>query len=1152
MQKWTTEQLLAIEERDKNLLVSAAAGSGKTAVLIERILQLIEKDRVDIESMLIVTYTNAAAREMKDRLVKKISERLENQLADNFLRDQLSLINRAQISTIHSFCTNIIRNNFFKIDIDPSFILADDYVLSKMQEEAIDEIFEELYEKEIKEFIDLVESYSGNRGDRELRDIVISIYQFTLSKPSPIEWLKETSRFYDGDFWIIKYKENISEIIEDGTEILLEAIEIAKTDDGPTEYVENLINDMENLEKLKNSLSLDIEDFFSILNEVSHSRLKAVTKKRKEVVDLEKIEMVKGLRDFYKKKVIEEIKKFDINESQEMINKEFNISAKRINALIYIIEKFRDRYKLKKLEKNILDFSDLEHYALEILSDDSISSEYRRKFKYIFVDEYQDANEIQEKLLGYVKRDNNMFMVGDVKQSIYKFRLADPSIFLEKMKNYSKNSDGKNRRIDLSKNFRSKKNVLDGINFIFENLMSEKFGEIAYDDSAKLVCGMEDEGNIKNNIEIDIINFENSDDEDFKGIEVEALFISKKINELIGKKILDKKNGMLNIIEYRDIVILQRSGKANAEILGNILSENGIPVYTESSSKFFEALEVKMFISFLKILDNIEQDKELIATLRMPIFAFSIEEISMIRAINLESSYYNAMIEYCQVNNDYLSEKIISFLKLIDKWKSCQKYMTLNQFIWMILKESGFYHFVLSYPEGNQRIQNLHLIIERSRNFSSGKNVSLYEFIMFLDASKEKEFSIVQESSGIDDRNAVKIMTIHKSKGLEFPIVFLCGVSKKFNLRDSYGNILMHKDYGIGIKYIDSNLRISTKSIPQQIISKQIKEESLAEEMRVLYVAMTRAIDKLYIVGSSKRISSNENRWKYGKKLFNMKLSNNYLDWIMNTLFESNGGDLFDIKHLDLGDIISGEQYSNEEISRENEEINEILIDDSFKNSFLKKFDWKYESDKIVKLPLKMTVSEINSMEDLNNWDEMSRIPELIKFSDDIFQDKKITPEERGTIIHFIIKNLNLSNINSYDDFYFQIIKFNDEGLIDKEMLRDSDYKKIYNFFESDWGKKALLSKLLKRESPFVFKKNICGNVVLIQGVIDMYFYDENGDIILVDFKSDRINKSQLGIYKDKYKKQLNLYAEALENITGRKVRKKILFFLEIGSAVSI
>lgn len=1196
--EWTKEQKKIIELKNSNILVSAAAGSGKTAVLVERIINFVINENEDIDKFLIVTFTNAAANGMKQKiqksLVKSIQTGEENR---SHLKKQLNLLNKANISTIHAFCIDVVRKNFHIIGIDPNFRIGDPNEIDILLQESLEEVLERAYTEKSENFVKLVEGFTKNRGDSELCELIKDMYHFILSFPDPLAWLKKSVDILnvvhdelESSLWMKAVRENVSMLLEGAIESLKQAKELSEESDGPLPYVDALIEDLYNVENLSNLLNNNFEKFIHSVHCINHPRLGQLRGKNKENCSEEKQLEAKSLRDEYKK-LIDSIKKLIPNKTLKDFAEDINYMYFPMIALYDIVADLNETFKMKKIEKAIVDFSDVEHYALEILKNKEIGDTYRKKYNYIFIDEYQDSNGLQETLIEQIKRSNNLFMVGDVKQSIYRFRLADPSLFIKKYMMYQKNeekSEALNVRVDLMKNFRSRKEILDGTNYLFKKIMSEKIGEIEYTEESFLNSGTEFNISDENYIELDIIDKNTEDDEDLdddiktmKTAEIEAKFAVQKIKELIKQQTYIPQSKEFRKIEYKDIVILMRSVSNWSEIFEEIFEEEGIPFYFDGGAGYFETIEIKIIINLLKIIDNIRQDIPLLSVLRSPIGKFTTEELIKIRIMSPNLNYIEAVYAYKNKGNDYLSDKLRHFIETVESWKKKSRYMHLNDFIWEILMETGYYYFSGVLPKGNIRQANLRLLTDKAYDFEKTSMRGLFNFLRYIEKLSVSSGNVSTAKTLGENDNVVRLMSVHKSKGLEFPIVLMCGLNKKFNRVDIAKNILRHKTYGIAPKYINPDERIYKETFPRLALKNVVKVENLSEEMRVLYVAMTRAVDKLILIGTVNKIESKVKRWKKGATKYNIYVSETFMDWICSSLYNHKDfkeikqlfGDndcKFEINHLSskwkvnrltLADInykdsekindrikITNEisEFKNKVNSLHNEEIHERL-------------NWKYIYAKSVNVPSKLSVTDLKMLKG-NEFEYVQfKIP-LLKDIPAFKEDKvEFTKAEIGTIVHFVMQHIDLNRDLSYDNIQNQINEMIKKKLLTEKEAYVVEVKKIAQFFNTDIGRRMKISSTVKREVPFVIKKQADeiinsldkNDMILIQGIIDCYFY-EGKEVVIIDYKTDDIAQMGLKSIKEKYKPQILSYKEAVEKITNRKVKSCYLYLFDIDEEIEI
>jgi ATP-dependent helicase/nuclease subunit A len=1193
--EWTKEQKSIIDLRNKNILVSAAAGSGKTAVLVERIINLIKYENEDVNKFLIVTFTNAAASGMKQKIQKSLMKSIKNNDGNKeHLRRQLNLLNKSNISTIHSFCIDVVRKNFHIIGIDPNFRVGDPNEIDIMLKESIDEVLEVAYEQKSEDFINLVESFTKNRDDLQLTEIIKDVYHFILSFPDPLNWLYssvELLSLSDNDLksspWMESVKENAQMLLDGAQEALMTANELCKEDDGPEPYLEAIALDIYDINEFKTLLDSDFEKFLNKIHNIKFPTLKQIRGKNKEAISEEKQNEVKGLREEYKK-IIGSIKKQIPNKSLEDFSKDINYMHTAMSALYKLIDHLMVVFKAKKIENAIVDFSDVEHYALEILRNKEIGETYKNKFNYIFIDEYQDSNRLQETLIDQIKRNNNVFMVGDVKQSIYRFRLADPGIFNEKSSLYpnSETAEGLDRKIDLNKNFRSRKEILDSTNYIFNNIMSAKIGEVDYTKEVFLNCGASFDENRKS-VELNIIDKNSDEDDDLddeiknmKTAELEALYAVQKIRELIKDKTYVQDKSELRNIDYKDIVILMRSVSNWADIFEEVFNDEGIPFYFDGGTGYFETIEIQIILNLLKIVDNIRQDIPLLSVMRSPIGKFTTEELIKIRVMSPKFNYIDAVYFYKNNIQDELSDKINYFIFKIEEWKKKSRFTHLNDFIWEVLMETGYYYFVGVLPKGNLRQANLRLLTDKAFEFEKTSMRGLYNFLRYVEKLNVTAGDMGTAKTLSENDNVVRLMTIHKSKGLEFPVVIICGSSKKFNKSDTTKNILKHRLYGIAPKYINADERIYKETFPRIAVKNVIKIENLSEEMRVLYVAMTRAVDKLIIIGTVSNLQSKAKKWQKGPTQYNIYMSDSFLDWICISLFNHKTyDDILKIFEMDecicasenLSSVWNINKISLTELSLKEEKINEAKkyheeiklfknnINSDYADEINRRLKFEYSYKNSVDVPTKLSVTDLKVLKD-DKFDNVNyKIPILRDIP--MFKEKELlfSKAEIGTIVHFVMQHLNIN-----ESLHEENIKSQISDMVVKKLLTDKeasvvDVEKIKHFFMTDIGSRMKNASVVKREVPFVIKKpakEIIStlskeDVILMQGIIDCYFYEGN-EAVIIDYKTDDVLQVGKETIENKYKPQILSYKEAVEKLTGKKVKACYLYLFETGEFIEI
>ena len=905
--KWTREQNLAINEKDSNILVAAAAGSGKTAVLVERIINKVINEKIDIDKILVVTFTNAAASEMRERILDAIYKRLEDEPENAHLQRQINLLNKASISTIHAFCLDVIRNNFFEIDTSANFRVGDTTEIELIKQEILEDLFEEKYEEEESEFLNLIEMYTNYRSDDKLKEMVLDIYKFIQSTPFPEKWLKNAVEkfnystdvdFAKTDWGKIILKELFSQIEE--CILKLEKIhrETAKFWE-LDKFTVVLNQDIENLRSLINN-NLRWDEVFYLINDFTWKKWPV---DKKVTIDLKN--EAKEIRDSVKKQFTKIVSKVMIYSSKEA-NEDINKMYQTLQNLSNLVLEFTEKFKQAKREKNIIDFNDIEHMALDILVNKEntiektkVAKDYMQKFEEIDIDEYQDSNLVQEYILSSISRGNNIFMVGDVKQSIYRFRQARPELFIEKYNKYKlEERDIKTgEKIQLFKNFRSRKNILDITNNIFKNIMSQEIGEIDYTENEYLNYGASyPERKEKSEIYVINLNEENAEDyeeneenyneednanERIEDVVLEAKFVAKKVKELLesGIEVYDKKQGQRKI-SYRDIAILLRSTSTTAPIYEKELSELELPVFSDSSSTYLESIEIETMMSLLKIIDNPMQDIPLVTVLRSTIGGFTDNDLIEIRLADKKCSFYEAMLKSRIKVDDDIKAKITKLLNNLEKWRKEVEYLSLDELIWQIYLDTGYYHFVSLMPNGNVRQANLKILFEKAREFENTNFSGLFNFINFIDRLKSSGGDLSSAKLIGENEDVIRIMSIHKSKGLEFPIVFLCNTGKKFNMKDLNENIILHQELGIGPKFIDTEKRIEYNTLAKEALKIKAQKEIISEEERVLYVGLTRAKEKLIITGISKDLKKDLEKKKELLSTYGNKIKSNLVEII--------------------------------------------------------------------------------------------------------------------------------------------------------------------------------------------------------------------------------------------------------------------------------
>ncbi|MFA9397150.1 MAG: helicase-exonuclease AddAB subunit AddA [Clostridiaceae bacterium] len=1179
--EYTKEQKQAFSLRHKNMLVAAGAGSGKTAVLVERIIRLVKDELVDIDRLLIVTFTNVAASEMRERIGEALENALNNNPNSDHLLRQITLLNKANITTIHSFCLNLIKNNFNILDLDPNFRIGDNTEIAILKEESLDYLFEKSYEENNidDDFIALLESYSSNKDDIKLRELVLRLYNFSVSSPNPKEYLENLSRDFDlkDDFnfsdskWAKTLEDFIRIEIKSCVNLCREALNIIDNEETLNPYKEAFLSDLYFLEEGNELLSSSLLDFFNLIETVNFVRLKRC----KKDVDIENQEKVKNIRDEYKK-ILSKLSKEFIGINNEKIIEQSNAMYNRIKKLVSLVINFNEIYSKKKRGRNLLDFNDIEHFCLKILEDkddlnkpSSIAEKLKDKFYEILIDEYQDSNLVQEKILNLVSKvdrnEPNIFMVGDVKQSIYRFRQAKPELFLDKYSRYSKDVNSSFVKVLLYKNFRSRKQVIDATNILFTSIMSKEIGELDYDENEMLIKGfpyeeLEDENDKPlGKCEIDLVEKKQGNsvlDEYLDKGSLEAKLVAKTISNLIvqGYKVYDKEKNIFRTITYKDIVILLRSTVNLAPIIVNELKLKGIPCFSDSDSSYYESVEVKLVLSLLSIVDNPYNDIPLLAILRSPIYLFSTDELVKIRSINRELCFYEIMkIAKDEIEDENLKIKINQFLNGLNLLREKSSYMNLDEFIWFCITQTGYYGYVGTLPQGEQRRANLRILFERASSFEKTSLKGLFNFINYIEKLKLSNVDTGSAKILGENDDVVRIMSIHKSKGLEFPVVILSGTSNKFNQRDISNNILFHYNLGLGPSVVDLEKRISYPSIQKKAIAKKIKLESLSEEMRILYVAFTRAREKLIITGTVEDNEESINKWK-NKSYDSILNSKNYLDWIMTCALKNN--DKFEINSYQRQEIVN---FVEENIQSDSfDEKNEI--DEELKKEVKRRLFYKYPFESSTKIAAKISVTELKRMfEDKDEESSLMYSSSIIEKPAFLSGDKKISSAEKGIALHSVMQYLDINEKLDQENIEKQLNKMVELDLLTKEQKNIVDKTKIIKFFDSSLGKRMKKSKNVFREKKFqiaIYANEIYDELdkdekIIVQGAIDCYFEEDN-KLILIDYKTDFSRLDQIEEIANRYKTQIHYYEKALNRISDLKVFEKYIYLFSLDKEIKI
>lgn len=1248
---WTTEQQQVIDLRNRNILVSAAAGSGKTAVLVERIVKIItdKNHPVDIDHLLIVTFTNAAAAEMRERIGNAIEKALDEQPGNEHLLRQLTLIHNAQITTIDSFCLYVVRNHFHEIDLEPNFRIGDEGELKLLREDVLGRVLEQNYEEPSEAFSDFVEGYASGRTDAALNEMILQLYEFSRSYPWPEKWLDsfvgayriETREELDRAEWLAPLTENICFVLKDCEQLLKQALAITQQDDGPDMYEKAVQSDLEKYEGLSRLTSFC--ELSGALSDIKYDRLAS---SRGFEGDPDKLELVKSLRE-QAKDVVKKLCKQYFFCSPEMMIEQLERTEPMLEEVVRLTKQFADEFAAAKRRKNLVDFHDVEHFALQILVDEETekakktAEEFRDTFEEIMIDEYQDSNEVQETLLRSISREergeNNIFMVGDVKQSIYRFRLARPELFMKKYDSYSL-EESTTQRIDLHKNFRSREEVLTCTNDIFYKIMARSLGNVEYDAEAALYPGA------SYPVSADFIPeilLADSNDELLEDTELtdkktlEAKIVAEEIKHLMKTQpVTDKAAGTLRAAHYSDIVILLRSLSGWADSLVEVLNENGIPAHTVSSTGYFSTVEVQTVLSMLRLLDNPRQDIPMAAVLRSPMAGLTDEELAVLRLEDGSVPFHEAVLELAEGlyeeggqieisnseedqkqgrNADEKTENHIEttahrkLLKFYKKYRQLRQLVPdtpIHELIEIILRETGYGHYVAAMPAGNRRTANLNMLLEKAAAYEKTSYKGLFHFVRYIDELQKYDVDFGEADMVGENEDVVRIMSIHKSKGLEFPIVIVSGMGKNFNKQDTRSKMVLHPELGIGLDYMDGKLRIKSPTIAKKAIAKQIDLENLGEELRVLYVALTRAKEKLILTGTLKDAAEKLEFYRQQANLskaadrplsyLTREGASGYLDWILPAVLSY--GDKYPVRIVEAAELVLDEVENqleqNEDLTERIEEIE--AADTQLVGQLKQRFSQRYPYQVDVLRKNKYSVSELKHRAMRERFEAEQEetvpafleepvtptIPLFIQREESVEQETANRGALRGTAVHRVMECYDFASEKSVQE---QMEAMEKEEKITADMRVLVKEQIVADFVSSETGRRMALAQCggaLYREKPFVMgfteeelenygfgvgsntdsceniyektdsdqekeeQKKVCHeeDLTLIQGIIDVFWIEKDG-IVLLDYKTDRVQQAKELI--DRYETQLKLYADALERVfAARKLKvKEILIY---------
>ncbi len=1227
--KWTKAQQEAIDARGADILVSAAAGSGKTAVMVERVTKMIVEEKISLDQMLIVTFTNAAAAEMKEKIRRAIRKKAREALAAGDekeaaeLKDQLDLMPRAQISTFHSFALEVIRRFFYLTDQEPGFRICDESRGILLQEEALDELLDQAYEEKDPAFLAFMDQYSSEKSDDRARRILLSVYKKIMALPDPWSAVREAADQLRepvqgtaawGLFW---------NLAEEEVERILTALRTLLgilADSGQ--------------QKLEASYSLLYQQILDLKGPLAARDMDAMKAALEAIGKFPQLRSQKKFGDFdaYKDQA-KACQKEAKDVFADLRDRLFRVTlaewasqrareADAAEELIRLLTDFHGIFAGKKRDQGLLDFSDIEHRCLEILAHEEAAAFYQEKFKAVFIDEYQDTNVIQEIIVDRVRKPGTLFMVGDVKQSIYKFRLAEPEIFMDKYRRYAEAmAAGETgvRKIDLNQNFRSRPGILRTINQIFQPIMP------GYDEAQALHPGLVlPDGCQSGKVELHVLSKQEEKElteesgngdaaaqvlREMRAEEREARLAALIIRKNVGQPFYDTKTGEVRPLRYRDMVILLRSVVSSGLVYRNVMKEMGIPLYLDDNKGLFDRTEVHVFLNLLRVIDNRYQDVPLLSVLRSEIFGFTTDELAEIRLRFPDLSYARAFFSVCgdegeregEGEGDRLAAKCRSARDRLRRWKRLSSFLPLPDFLWRVLEESRYYLMVGAMPEGAQRQANLRVILDRSEDYSREQQGSLYTFLRYIDNLRTRSAEVGQARLLGEQDDVVRLMTVHKSKGLEFPLVIMGGMGRRFVMADKDPNIDFHKDIGLALTLEEPDRHLSLRTLDMDLIKAKERAESLAEEVRILYVGLTRARDQLYMLGSGESEEDFRTRTQSG-----VRKGDSFLGLLAAPLPPV----VFDRTPLP-------KEKPGKRPDPAGDQLFAGLPSPALKKKVFQMLDYRYPHEEAAALRSKYSVTALNRMlpealeeregyypgtgpfpaglpgegggpeaaagpagisagagagaeaggswsdGEANGYREGGSAGAGARFEVPLFlqEEKPLTAAERGIVFHGLMERIDPVRCQREGRPYLKALA---ESLVKAEIFTEKEMAAVpleaaEAFFRTDMGgrvARAGEAGKLWREEPFDLAITLRGEEVGVQGIIDCFF-EEDGGLVLLDYKTNRIDPrkpfgEEADRIRDMYRVQVQMYARALEEGTGKPVREAALYLVQAGALVEM
>ena len=1279
---WTSKQQEVIDSRNRNLLVSAAAGSGKTAVLVERIIQMIsEGDRpLDIDQLLVMTFTNAAAAEMRERIGAAVEQKLKERPEDEHLWLQAAPIPQAQITTIDSFCLNIIRSHYNSLDIDPAFRMGDEGELSLLRGDCMGEMLENCYDEADAEFARFVEHFGRGKSDRGIEDVILQAWQFSQSHPWPGEWLASCQKELEEESilemeespWMVFLMKDVARQMEELSGQLGEAVQVCLEENGPLAYEPMLISDRSKIEAIGRAAATgSFEALYNSLQNMSFGRLASI---RSKDIDGDKKAFVSACRDRVKKAVAK-CRELYGQQSPEEVVESMRGTRTVIRELLRLTGMFDQAYRDAKRERNVLDFNDLEHLTLEVLYEreetgdgeetvsrrpSQVADELSRQYEEILVDEYQDSNYVQEALITGISRERsghpNVFMVGDVKQSIYRFRLARPELFMDKYETYSRER-GPRQMIELQQNFRSRESVLTSVNDVFYQIMTKNLGGITYtpetalypgakfeEVSGKTVLDPEADAGKSGSREAapvslkagtptelllvdtgaDTLRQLDEDSLDYTAKELEARLIAGRIRQLVsedqGILVWDKSRGGYRRARYGDMVILLRSMSGWSEVFVNVLMNEGIPAFAQTRTGYFNTVEVETILSLLSVVDNPMQDIPLAAVMRSPIVGMDDEEMAWMMAVYkrnskkgqdrgvygawklwLEEGWITVGLSGIPVKTAHsISFKSRRLSVLMERLRGEARHLPIHELLYRVYRESGYYDYVSAMPAGETRRANLDMLVEKAAAYESTSYKGLFHFVRYIEKLKKFDTDFGEASVAGEQDNTVRIMSIHKSKGLEFPVVFLAGLGKRFNKQDAYGQILLDADLGAAADFLDLELRVKAPTLKKQALKRRTELETMGEELRVLYVAMTRAKEKLIMTAADKSLENKLGKWKdiplsQGQLPYTILASaNSCLDWLLMAQPAIPASHM-EMRQIQVKDLI-GEEITRQIIRKmKKEDLLNLdgrrVYDAAFGTRLREVLEYEYPYESDIGLYAMVSVSELKKQSQIGRTEDaigtdsgnlegiaLGELKALTGSRDmagsgpgESGEQKKTVsagPNRaalRGTAYHAVLEHIHFHEIHGLAEVKPVVDKLLEGGFLDQEAHDFINPKVIWNFLSSPLGKrmaKAQSEGRIHKEQQFIIgipaREMGLGDsdeLVLIQGIIDAYLEEEDG-LVLIDYKTDHVPegdpKQGAKMLAERYRVQLDYYERALTQLTGKHVKERIIYSLALQMSINV